>query len=81
MKTKDPAFTSLQDSDEKLCGFLDWLLDAFEVHYGSPQQKSIIAPSRQLEHAVQALSCVEKCQMGVAKQSDGWNDVFGPAFR
>lgn len=34
MKTKDQAFTSLQDSDEKLCGFLDWLLDAIEVHDG-----------------------------------------------
>ncbi len=34
MKTKDPAFTSLQNSDEKLCGFLDWLLDAIEVHDG-----------------------------------------------
>ncbi|KAL3134579.1 hypothetical protein ABBQ38_006419 [Trebouxia sp. C0009 RCD-2024] len=73
MKTNDPAFTSLQDSDEKLCGFLDWKLDAIEVHNGKPQQKSIIAPSQQLEHAVQALSCVKKCQMGVARQGDGWN--------
>ena len=85
MKTKDPAFTSLQDSDEKLCGFLDWLLDAIEVHNGNPQQKSIIAPSQQLEHAVQALSCVKKCQMGVAGQGDGWNPgssiLKGPFIR
>ncbi|KAL0054938.1 hypothetical protein WJX82_004796 [Trebouxia sp. C0006] len=81
MKSKDQAFTSLQDSDEKLCGFLDWVLDAIEVHNGSSQQKSVIAPSQQLEHAVQALSCVEKCQMGIAGQDDGCSDVFGPAFR
>ena len=85
MKTKDQAFTSLQDSDEKLCGFLDWLLDAIEVHNGNPQQKSIIAPSQQLEHAVQALSCVKKCQMGVAGQGDGWNPgssiLKGPFIR
>ena len=66
MKTRDPAFTSLQDSDEKLCGFLGWLLDATEVHHGKPQQRSIMASSQQLEHAVQALSCVKKCLLNIS---------------
>ena len=29
--------------------------------------------SEKLEHAVPALSCVMKCQMGVAGQADGWD--------
>ena len=67
MKDNDASFASLQDSNETLCGFLDWLLDTIEVH--NPRQKPIIAPSQQLEHA--ALSCVMKCQMGVAGQAYG----------
>ena len=70
MKDNDASFTSLQDNNEKLCGFLDWLLDAIEVHNGNPRRKPIIAPPHQSEHAVQALSCVTKCQMGVTGQAD-----------
>ena len=69
MKDNDVSFASLQDSNEKLCGFLDWVLDTIEVHNCNPRQKPIIAPSQQLEHAT--LSCVMKCQMGVAGQACG----------
>ena len=55
-----PAFTSLQDSDEKLCGFLDWLLDAIEVYNDSPKQKSIIAPSQHV---------VSNCTVGARNPS------------
>ena len=73
MKDNDASFASLQDSNEKLCGFLDWLLDAIEVHNCNPRRKPIIPPSQQLEHAVPTLSCVMRCQMGVAGQADGWD--------
>ncbi len=73
MKDIDACFASLQDSNEKLCGFLDRLLDAIEVHNCNPRRKTIIPPSQQLEHAVPTLSCVMKCQMGVAGQADGWD--------
>ena len=68
IKGNDASFASLQNSNEKLCGFLHWLLDAIEVHNCTPRQKPIIAPSQQLEHAT--LNCVMKCQMGVAGQAD-----------
>ena len=72
MKDNDASFASLQDSNGKLCGFLDWLLDAIEVHNCNPRRKSIIIPpSQQLEHAVPTVSCVMKCQMGVAGQANG----------
>ena len=58
MKDNDASFASLQDSNEKLCGFLDWLLDAIEVHNCNTRRKPIIRPSQQLEHAVPTLSCV-----------------------
>ena len=41
IKGNDASFASLQDSNEKLCGFLDWLLDAIEVHNCNPRQKPI----------------------------------------
>ena len=63
------SFASLQDSNEKLCGFLDWLLDTIEVHNCNPRQKPTIAPSQQLEHVT--LSCVMKCHMGLAGQAYG----------
>ena len=69
MKDNDASFASLQDNNEKVCGFLDWLLDTIEVHNCNPRQKPIIAPSQQLEHA--SLSCVMKCQKGVAGQACG----------
>ena len=47
MKDNDASFASLQDSNEKLCGFLDWLLDAIEVHNCNPRRKPIIPPSQQ----------------------------------
>jgi len=55
MKDIDACFASLQDSNEKLCGFLDRLLDAIEVHNCNPRRKTIIPPSQQLEHAVSLL--------------------------
>ena len=85
MTAKDPLTNSLQDSEDKLCGFLDWLLDAVELNNSDPHLKAITAPSQQLEHAVQALSCVKKCQMGIAGQADGWNPksdmLKGPIIR
>ena len=85
MTAKDPLFNSLQDSEDKLCGFLDWLLDAVELNNSDSHLKPITAPSQQLEHAVQALSCVKKCQMGIAGQADGWNPksdmLKGPFIR
>ena len=69
MNLNDASFASLQDSNEKLCGCLDWLLDTIEVHNCNPRQKPIIATSQQLEHAT--VSCVMKCQMGVAGQAYG----------
>ena len=73
MKAKDALFNSLQDSEDKLYGFLDWLLDAIAVHNSNSHLKPITAPSQQLEHAVQALRCVKKCHMDIAGQADGWN--------
>lgn len=58
MKNKDASFTSLQDSEKKLCCFLDCLLDTIDLHNSNLQQKATKAPSQQLDHAVQALSCV-----------------------
>jgi len=85
MKNKDASFTSLQDSEKKLCCFLDWLLDTIDLHNSNLQQKATKAPSQQLDHAVQALSCVKKCQMGVAGQADGWSPsnsvIKGPFLR
>ena len=61
IKGNDASFASLQNSNEKLCGFLHWLLDAIEVHNCNPRRKPFIPASQQLEHAVPALSCVMKC--------------------
>ena len=58
MKDNDASFASLQDSNEKLCGFLDWLLDTIEVHDCNPRQKPIIAPSQQLDTCNMQLSVV-----------------------
>ena len=44
IKGNDASFTSLPDSNEKLCGFLDWLLDATEVHNCNPRRKTIFLP-------------------------------------
>ena len=66
VKAKGALFNSLQDSEDKLYGFLDWLLDAIAVHNSNSHLQPITAPSQQLEHAVQALSCVKKCPMGIA---------------
>ena len=49
------------------------------------QQKATKAPKTQLDHAIQALSCVKKCQMGVSGQADGWSPknsvIKGPFIR
>ncbi|KAL3134338.1 hypothetical protein ABBQ38_006595 [Trebouxia sp. C0009 RCD-2024] len=73
MKEKDASFTSLQDKEQKVCGFLHWLLDAIDLNNTDLQQKATKAPQTQLDHAIQALSCVKKCQMGVSGQADGWS--------
>ncbi len=55
------------------------------MHNSNSHLKPIIAPSQQLEHAVQALCCVKTCQMGIAGQADGWNPksdmLKGPFIR
>ena len=71
MKEKDASFTSLQDKEQKVCGFLHWLLDAIDLNNPDLQHKATKAPQTQLDHAIQALSCVKKCQMGVSGQADG----------
>ncbi len=85
MKEKDASFTSLQDKEQKVCGFLHWLLDAIDLNNTDLQQKATKAPKTQLDHAIQALSCVKKCQMGVSGQADGWNPknsvIKGPFIR
>ncbi len=85
MKDKDASFTSLQDSEQKLCGFLHWLLDTIDQNNSNLQQKATKAPLQQLDHAVQALSCVRKCQMGLPGQADGWSPrnsiIKGPFIR
>ncbi|KAL3153685.1 hypothetical protein ABBQ32_013285 [Trebouxia sp. C0010 RCD-2024] len=85
MKEKDASFTSLQDKEQKVCGFLHWLLDAIDLNNTDLQQKATKAPKTQLDHAVQALSCVRKCQMGVSGQADGWSPknsvIKGPFIR
>ena len=87
MKEKDASFTGLQDREQKVLGFLEWLLDNIDSDNINMQQKAIKAPQTQLDHAVQALSChtdsVKKCQMGVSGQADGWspkNSVIKGAF-
>ena len=83
IKEKDASFTSLQDSEQKVLGFLEWLLDNIDSNNMNMQKKAIKAPQTQLDHAVQALSCVKKCQMGVSGQADGWspkNSVIKGAF-
>ncbi|KAL3160454.1 hypothetical protein ABBQ32_010773 [Trebouxia sp. C0010 RCD-2024] len=47
MKDNDACFASLQDSNE-LCGLLDRLLDAIEVHNCNPRRKPFIPPSQLL---------------------------------
>ncbi|KAL3156264.1 hypothetical protein ABBQ32_012538 [Trebouxia sp. C0010 RCD-2024] len=85
MKEKDASFTSLQDKEQKVCGFLHCLLDAIDLNNTDLQQKATKAPKTQLDHAIQALSCVKKCQMGVSGQADGWNPknsvIKGPFIR
>ena len=85
MKDKDASFTSLQDSEQKLCCFLHWLRDMIDQNNSNPEQKATKAPQQQLNHAVQALSCVKTCQMGVAGQADGWSPrnsvIKGPFIR
>ena len=73
MKKKVASFTSLQDSEQKVLRFLQWLLDNIDLNNMNMQQKAIEAPQTQLDHAVPALSCVKKCQMGVSGQADGWS--------
>ena len=46
MKNKDASFTSLQDSEKKLCCFLDCLLDTIDLHNSNLQQKATKAPSQ-----------------------------------
>ena len=70
---QDLSFTSLQDSDNKVYAFLNWLLDEIEAHNANADQKARLAPAQQLEHALQALSCVKKCQAGVPGQKEGWS--------
>ncbi|KAL3163328.1 hypothetical protein ABBQ32_009718 [Trebouxia sp. C0010 RCD-2024] len=55
MKEKDAPFTSLQDKEQKVCGFLHWLLDAIDLNNTDLQQKATKAPKTQLDHAIQAL--------------------------
>jgi len=85
MKEKDASFTSLQDKEQKVCGFLHWLLDAIDLNNTDLQQKATKAPQTQLDHAIQALSRVKKCQMGVSGQADGWSPknsvIKGPFIR
>ena len=85
MKETDASFTSLQDKEQKVCGFLHWLLDAIDLNNTNLQQKATKAPQTQLDHAIQALSCVKKCQMGVSGQADGWSPknsvIKGPFIR
>lgn len=85
MKETDASFTSLQDKEQKVCGFLHWLLDAIDLNNTDLQQKATKAPQTQLDHAIQALSCVKKCQMGVSGQADGWSPknsvIKGPFIR
>ncbi len=69
MKKKDASFTSLQDSEQKVLCFLQWLLDNIDINNMNMQQKAIKAPQTQLDHAVPALSCVKKCQMGIRPSS------------
>ena len=71
MQEKDASFTGLQDTEQKVLGFLEWLLHNIDLNNMNMQHKAIKAPQTQLEHAVQALSCVKKCQMGVSGQADG----------
>ena len=73
MKEEDASFTSLQDKEQKVCNFLNWLLDAIDLNNTNLQRKAVKAPQTQLDHAIQALSCVKKCQMGVSGQADGWS--------
>ncbi len=83
MKEEDASFTSLQDKEQKVLSFLEWLLDNIDLNNVNMQQKAVKAPQTQLDHAVQALSCVKKCQMGVSGQADGWspkNSVIKGAF-
>ena len=54
MKDKDASFTSLQDSEQKLCGFLHCLLDTIDQNNNNLQQKATKAALQQLDHAVQA---------------------------
>ena len=79
------CFTSLQDKEQKVCGFLHWLLDAIDLNTADLRQKATKAPQTQLDHAIQALSCVKKCQMGVSGQADGWSPknsvIKGPFIR
>ena len=79
MKETDASFTSLQDKEQKVCGFLHWLLDAIDLKNTDLQQKATKAPQTQLDHAIQALSCVKKCQMGVSGQADG--GIINGSFR
>ena len=83
MQEKDASFTGLQDSEQKVLGFLEWLLHNIDLNNMNMQQKAIKAPQTQLDHAVQALSCVKKCQMGVSGRADGWspkNSLIKGAF-
>ena len=85
MKDKDASFASLQDSEQKMCGFLHWLLDTIDQNNSNLQQKATKAQLQQLDHAVQALSYVKKCQMGLPGQADGWSPgnsiIKGPFIR
>ncbi|KAK9806213.1 hypothetical protein WJX72_005568 [[Myrmecia] bisecta] len=65
---RDPSFTSLQDSEGKVYAFLNRLLDEIEAHNANADHKARLAPAQQLEHALQALSCVKKCQAGVPEK-------------
>ncbi|DBA77954.1 TPA: hypothetical protein ACH3X1_009115 [Trebouxia sp. C0004] len=78
MKEIDASFTSLQDKEQKVCGFLHWLLDAIDLNNTDLQQKATKAPKTQLDHAIQALSCVKTCQMGVSPKN---SVIKGPFIR
>ena len=86
MKEKDASFTGLQDKEQKVLGFLEWLLDHIDVNNMNMQQKAIKAPQTQLDHAVQALSCVKnakwvylaKLMAGVPRTLSSREHSYGP---
>ena len=86
MKETDASFTSLQDKEQKVCGFLHWLLDAIDLnntdlHKRQPKlhKHSWIMQSKHLVVSKNAKwACPAKLMVGAPRTPSSRDHSYGP---